>query len=249
MLTSSLILVLNDIVPTANNQRKIVINAVGSEPDNDLFNGYIYGTINWGDGSIEPFKDDNKSPEFIQGGNFIYKKDISSVSTHFYYSGKFTVTLQVFNKKYPVQDSAKAYINIDTTSTLQQVQESNIIYGPILPLDGSFPNEQQWSFNTGGDVKILASSIKMILTTDLGERLMEQPTGSNIRAMLFDPTDSITLAQIQNTVRTVINSNEPRVKILSVNITKPKKNEASLYIIAKSNITGDQFVTQFNINQ
>ena len=66
------------------------------------------------------------------------------------------------------------------------------------------------------DEDAVKDSIKNLILTDKGERLMQPNLGGNIRAMLFENITPSTLLLIQDQVRTTIQLHEPRAELIDV---------------------------------
>lgn len=69
------------------------------------------------------------------------------------------------------------------------------------------------------DEDAVKESIKNLILTDRGERLMQPTLGGNINAMLFENITPATLTLIEDQVRTTLDLYEPRAEVLSVNVT------------------------------
>lgn len=69
------------------------------------------------------------------------------------------------------------------------------------------------------DEDAVKESIKNLILTDRGERLMQPNLGGNINAMLFENITPATLLVIQNSVRTTIELYEPRAQVIDVTAT------------------------------
>lgn len=69
------------------------------------------------------------------------------------------------------------------------------------------------------DEDAVKESIKNLLLTDRGERLMQPNIGGNIRAMLFENITPGVLTMIEDQVRTTIDLYEPRAEIIDVIVT------------------------------
>ena len=69
------------------------------------------------------------------------------------------------------------------------------------------------------DEDAVKESIKNLLLTDRGERLMQPNLGGNIRAMLFENISPGVLTMIEDQVRTCVNLYEPRAEIIDVIVT------------------------------
>lgn len=65
---------------------------------------------------------------------------------------------------------------------------------------------------------LIGASIKQILLTELGERLMRPTFGSRIREYLFENIDDVLLEVIRAEVARAILANEPRVLLISVDV-------------------------------
>lgn len=66
------------------------------------------------------------------------------------------------------------------------------------------------------DEDSVKESIKNLILTDRGERLMQPDLGGNISAMLFENITPAVLLLIQNQVRTTIDLYEPRAELIDV---------------------------------
>lgn len=66
------------------------------------------------------------------------------------------------------------------------------------------------------DEDAVKDSIKNLILTDRGERLMQPNLGGNIRAMLFENITPGVLTLIEDQVRTTLNLYEPRAELLDV---------------------------------
>ena len=141
------------------------------------------------------------------------------IGTHLYPSGSYAATLVAVNYRYPVPDSVRSSVALDLT-TLASKTQLPIIFGPILPLDTSSPSEADWSFDTATDLKVLESSLKMIVATEPGERLMEPNYGCALRQFIYAPIVPGIVDDIQSTIRQAIETWEPRVEIQSLAATR-----------------------------
>jgi len=61
-------------------------------------------------------------------------------------------------------------------------------------------------------------SLKNLILTDRGERLMQPNIGSDVRASLFENATPVTLKILEERVRDVINNFEPRVSIIEIDV-------------------------------
>jgi phage baseplate assembly protein W len=64
--------------------------------------------------------------------------------------------------------------------------------------------------------KAIINSVKNLVSTNFYERPFQPELGSSIRALLFEPVDSVFGASIERRLLDVINNYEPRVSVESV---------------------------------
>lgn len=66
------------------------------------------------------------------------------------------------------------------------------------------------------DEEAVKESIKNLILTNRGERLMQPLLGGNVQAMLFENNTPATIKLIQEQVKTVIRQYEPRATLIDV---------------------------------
>jgi phage baseplate assembly protein W len=66
------------------------------------------------------------------------------------------------------------------------------------------------------DDRAIEQSLKSLLATNFYERAFDPKIGSNIRKILFEPSDPITMADLRTGIRQTIENYEPRVSILGL---------------------------------
>lgn len=71
---------------------------------------------------------------------------------------------------------------------------------------------------TKTDVAAINQSVKNIIQTNYYERPFQPDFGCNIRALLFEPADPITIADMRQVIYTALGNHEPRVIVTSVNV-------------------------------
>ena len=69
------------------------------------------------------------------------------------------------------------------------------------------------------DEDSIKESIRNLLLTDRGDRLMQPNIGGNIRAMLFENITPGNLTLIEDQVRTTLDLHEPRAEIIDVSVS------------------------------
>jgi phage baseplate assembly protein W len=68
------------------------------------------------------------------------------------------------------------------------------------------------------DEEAVKESIKNLILTDKGERLMQPLLGGNIRAMLFENNTPATIKMIQEQIKDTIRQYEPRATLIDVTV-------------------------------
>jgi phage baseplate assembly protein W len=68
------------------------------------------------------------------------------------------------------------------------------------------------------DVEDINSSLHILLSTSIGERVMQPEYGCNLSDVLFEPVNLTLLTHMQNVVRDAIVYYEPRIKLLHLDL-------------------------------
>ena len=76
------------------------------------------------------------------------------------------------------------------------------------------------------DVDSVKQSIKNLILTDRGERLMQPTIGCKIRALLFENFTAQTILLVKTTIYDTINQHEPRAVIEDVSVSADPDNSA-----------------------
>ncbi len=84
------------------------------------------------------------------------------------------------------------------------------------------------------------SSIFVILSTRLGERIMRPEFGTNLEELIFNNLTGILKTKVAESIKTSIILHEPRVKVIDVDISESNSNEGFFivkldYIIRATN--------------
>jgi phage baseplate assembly protein W len=177
------------------------------EDDPYLSGQYVNGTLDWNDGSL---------PVALTTAAGTLSIDESRKLAN----GDYLITVYGENRRSPVADKVQVNYLVRVTQENVRVTPPHIVYGPILPRDNGFPNSQQWLFNTDSDLLILESSVRMLLLTAKGERLMEPDYGTNLRRILFEFNVSGIDSMVQEEIVSAITTWEPRVQLTSVAVAR-----------------------------
>ena len=99
----------------------------------------------------------------------------------------------------------------------------------------------------------ISQSLRALLTTNVGERLMQPEYGCGLAQLLFEPIDQRTITKIQNSVTDAILLYEPRVKLANVNVFQDQNDTGMLNIsiefIVKTTNSRFNLVYPFHINE
>jgi phage baseplate assembly protein W len=95
---------------------------------------------------------------------------------------------------------------------------------------------QGWAFPVAltrrGEVRVavhdedVQQAILLILSTNLGERVMQPDFGSGLRATVFEPMSTTTLSLVQHHVERALVEWEPRIDLMAVRV-KPDRGDPS----------------------
>lgn len=96
------------------------------------------------------------------------------------------------------------------------------------------------------DEEAVKESIKNLILTDKGERLMQPLIGGNIRAMLFENITPAVLKMIEEQVRTTIEEYEPRAELIDVNV-KSRIDDNKVEVTIRFYITNIAQPIQLNV--
>jgi phage baseplate assembly protein W len=81
------------------------------------------------------------------------------------------------------------------------------------------------------DVNAINQSIKSLLNTNFYERSFRPNIGSNIRKILFEPADPITINDLRQAIKETIINYEPRVNLLNtVVVDRSERNSYEIFI-------------------
>ena len=87
-------------------------------------------------------------------------------------------------------------------------------------LAGPVIKKSKGYFTESSEIELIKSSIRMILGTHVGERVMNPEFGSRLKEVPFDPSDTATDILIEQYVVEAISRWEPRVEITSFDIER-----------------------------
>jgi phage baseplate assembly protein W len=210
----------------------VQVAAVVHEDDTALPQRNVSASLDWNDGSA--------AVSFPKTAGGSLTVDV----TKFLAPGTYVVRLRAQNYRTPVENVSSVNFFVVVTSPIPVQKPQNILFGPILPRDTGFPNSSQWEFNTNYDMYILESSVKMLLLTAKGDRIMEPDYGTNIRRLIFDSQLDGIESLIQEEVVTAFAVWEPRVALRGITVQADSNNRSvSLNLSLVSRLSTQPFNT------
>ena len=99
----------------------------------------------------------------------------------------------------------------------------------------------------------IAESVKIILKTKKGERVMRTDFGCDISKYMFEVADFSTLREIEREVESALEKWEPRIENIDVNVKQSEDEAGKLVIYISYNILNSREVLKqqylYNINE
>jgi phage baseplate assembly protein W len=97
----------------------------------------------------------------------------------------------------------------------------------------SFPpafDRMSMSVNMVADLEDIQESIRVILATAPGERVMQPEFGCHIRRMVFERLDTAFINELNDIVRQALLNFEPRIKFLQATVIQENQVDGILHI-------------------
>lgn len=203
----------------------ISFDAVVEETDTSLPFKMVGATIDWNDGS---------QPEAYPGPNAEQASPMALLGLRRNLGvGTYVITVTARNNRAPVPDTAKAILPVTITLSGRNAAPPRNIFGPVLPRDDGLPNKATWMFDTGSDLQLLQSNLRMLLLTSKGERIMQPSYGTNLRRILFELNVASIETIIQQEIAQAINLFEPRVTITSLQVERRNTEPRSVNVLCQ----------------
>lgn len=128
-------------------------------------------------------------------------------------------------------------------------QDQNSNFQSFLGTGWSFPpsfNKEARIIEMVSGEKDIEQSIEIILSTNLGERVMQPRFGCNLRDYVFESLDASLLNYLVDLVKTAILLYEPRVDINNIRVDRSENGQnGQILITVDYNIRGTN--TRYNL--
>lgn len=222
----------------------VTLEARVYEDDNMLVGRYVSATLDWNDGT-------GTTESFPVTSMNAHPAGYWAISTSRRLPpGKYVCVLRVQNYRSPVEDVVRLNFFVTVTASKPPYNPPNLVFGPILPRDAGYPNPQQWAFNIDSDLVILESSVKMLLLTAKGDRLMVPDYGTNIRRILFDMNLKSSESLIREEIIQAFAQWEPRVELQGLEVNSdPNGRNITIALALVSRLSKQPFATQVQFNR
>jgi uncharacterized protein len=76
----------------------------------------------------------------------------------------------------------------------------------------------------------IVESLRLILSTTQGERIMDPKFGSTLTTFVFDSIDSLFINRIKDSIRTAVLHHEPRVTLDNIAVNTAHASEGFVYV-------------------
>jgi len=226
-----------DIAQTLPDARVLTSTGIGAvvtvsarliEDDSALPLASLRATLDWDDGS--------QATEFTGSGTLAVSGE------RVLRPGDYFITLNGENFRGPTPDTTQTRFHVTVKDTVPVPAKTvPTVFGPILPRDTGSPNVATWSFDSGEDIRILESSVKMLLTTAKGERVMEPEYGTNIRKLIFETNSAAIESLIEEELSSALNRWEPRVESRGISIVRGDDRSVTVSMVLISKLSRRTF--------
>ena len=124
----------------------------------------------------------------------------------------------------------------------QQTFERKNLYKDF---DISFSNNPiTGDIGTKSDVNAINQSVKNLINTNYYERPFNPTFGCNIRGLLFELADPITIEDLKNAIVETLQNHEPRIQLINIFI-EDMQDQNAYHISIQYRITSRNIVTEF----
>lgn len=104
------------------------------------------------------------------------------------------------------------------------------------------PNPVTGDINPIKDTEAIRKSVINLILTNFYERPFQPEIGCGVRSLLFEPADPITISDIEDAAKEVLDNFEPRVRVIDISATDDPDNNAYTMTIQFQIISTEQVV-------
>jgi len=117
----------------------------------------------------------------------------------------------------------------DPSDLIVRIGKANIVARDSIysDLDMLFaPNPVTGDINPIRDTEAIKKSVINLILTNFYERPFQPEIGCNVRGLLFEPADPVTISDLEDAATQVLENFEPRVAVLNVSATDDADNNS-----------------------
>ena len=117
----------------------------------------------------------------------------------------------------------------DPSDLIVRIGKANIVARDSIysDLDTLFaPNPVTGDINPIRDTEAIKKSVINLILTNFYERPFQPEIGCNVRGLLFEPADPVTISDLEDAATQVLENFEPRVAVLNVSATDDADNNS-----------------------
>ena len=89
------------------------------------------------------------------------------------------------------------------------------------------PNPISGDINPIKDIEAIKKSVMNLILTNFTERPFQPEVASNVRGLLFEPADPITISDIEDECQKCLENFEPRIRV--INVTASDRSDMNAY--------------------
>lgn len=122
----------------------------------------------------------------------------------------------------------------DPSDLVVRIGKANIVARDSVysDLDTLFaPNPVTGDINPIRDTEAIRKSVINLILTNFYERPFQPEIGCNVRGLLFEPADPVTISDLEDAATQVLENFEPRIAVLSVSASDDADNNSYIMTI------------------
>ena len=116
------------------------------------------------------------------------------------------------------------------------------IFGRSMNFPPSLNTENRMAWSEGAEN--IRQSIRIILSTEPGERLMLPGFGAGLKRFLFEPNTVSTHRQIEEKINKALEIWEPRIKLDSIDVLEDERDAQAVWVMLKYSLIANKTTEQ-----
>jgi phage baseplate assembly protein W len=122
----------------------------------------------------------------------------------------------------------------DPSDLVVRIGKANIVARDSIysDLDTIFaPNPVTGDINPIKDIEAIKKSVINLILTNFYERPFQPEIGCNVRGLLFEPADPVTISDLEDAATQVLENFEPRISVIRVSASDDADNNSYIMTI------------------